>query len=663
MAERYRVFASHLLFKELVGDALGHLYRAGELGPAGIRRTAWLRVFDGPLAARADLAAVAPRARRVNDALQSASIASAVTFTVAGGVLALAHDYVPSQPLSRVLERVASEGFPIPIDNSLLIAEKLALALSAGLAAEIDGTRVVHGLLNPALVFVTYDGECVVAGFGLGDELLAAVGDAAEPSILPYLAPESLLARNPSRQGDVYSLGAILYHLLTGSPLPADPALRMEAIAAARLAGDDEALPDDIRSLLGRSLAERAQDRFSSASDFKKELDRLLYGGAYSPTTFNLALFMDRLFRTEIEGDERERALETALDVAPYLVRPVEMPEEPRIEIEETGAETSRPRGWVIGAAAAAVVAAVAAAVFLGTRGPDAPAPPPTPTADEIAAQRQAQEDAMRALTQSLVQEMMAAKEAEIRKELTDRQAKIDDLQRRLRASEQQVKVGQQSSDEERGREALRRQIAAEEEAQRQQEARLEAERQRAEETARQQAAVDRTATAVAIAASAVPAASPPPSPEAAAAGAVAAGAAVPAAATVATQPAMAAASPTAAPASPAAREEPAVSRNAFVEPTEVDSLPVAIKVVSPQWSLVAQRSRRWGVIILQATVNADGAVDDVKVLRADDTGFGIPEAAIAAARQYRFKPGTKAGVQIRTYATITVPYRFDKVR
>ena len=100
---------------------------------------------------------------------------------------------------------------------------------------------------------------------------------------------------------------------------------------------------------------------------------------------------MDRLFRTEIEGDERERARESALDVAPYLARPVEMPDEPQIELEETAAPPPRRRGWLIGAAAAAAVAAVAATVFLGTRGAGAPAPPPTPTAEEIAAQRQAQ--------------------------------------------------------------------------------------------------------------------------------------------------------------------------------------------------------------------------------------------------------------------------------
>ncbi len=72
-------------------------------------------------------------------------------------------------------------------------------------------------------------------------------------------------------------------------------------------------------------------------------------------------------------------------------------------------------------------------------------------------------------------------------------------------------------------------------------------------------------------------------------------------------------------------------------------------------------RSRRKGTVILQATVNAEGRVDDVKILRADETGFGIPEAVMEAVRKYRFKPGMKDGVKIKTYATVTQRFVFNR--
>jgi TonB family protein len=396
------------------------------------------------------------------------------------------------------------------------------------------------------------------------------------------------------------------------------------------MAYDDSALPDDISSVLQKTLADRPQDRYSSAADFKKELDRLLYGGAYSPTTFNLALFMDRLFRSEMEAEDLALEEERSVDVTPYLEAATPEPAPIPIDEDDEAVGPLVRKPFVIAAAAAGILAVSGLWYTIG-RGPATPPPQPTPTAAEIAAQRQAQEDKMRELAESLVREMMAEKEDEIRKELADRQAKIDELQQRLVASEGRAQKGQLTNEEEQNRQAIQRQLAAEEEAQRQREAELEAERLQAEEEARQQAAAQQTATAVAeeeealLAAAATPT-PPPPTP------------------TMVPTP-----EPT----------EVVVEPNSFFEPSDVDSLPVIVKEQAVEWPGAAQKSRRQGVIILQATVNADGFVEAVKVLRADDEGFGIPQAAENAAMGYRFKPGTKAGINIKTYATITVPYRF----
>jgi TonB family protein len=339
---------------------------------------------------------------------------------------------------------------------------------------------------------------------------------------------------------------------------------------------------------------------------------------------------MDRLFRAEIEAEEEQRAVEMAVDVTPFLGSAIEPEPDPLIEPAMDGGIAARlGKGLWIGVAAAVVVA-VASTIFIVTRGPETPPPPPTPTAADMAAQRQAQDQKIRALAEGLVSEMMAEKEQEIREELLDRQTKIEELQKRLQASERRARQGQLSSDEQRRREELQRQIAAEEEAQRQRETELEAERQRAAEEVRQQAAAQQTAAeeeaqlAASLTAT-VPAPTEAPTPRA----------------TVITSP------------------EATIEENSFVDPSETDSLPVVIKDAPVVWPQAALRSRRNGVVIVQATVDATGKVVAVKVLRADHDGFGIPEAVLDAARNYRFKPGTKDGVPITTYATVTKVYRF----
>ena len=641
MAEAYSVFASYLRFKEVVSDPLGHLYRAGEIDASGVQRAVWLRVFDQPIIEAADIIAGFDRANAIADAVQSTNVARA-DFAVDDGTPAMATDFVASQPLSRVLDHITKEQFPISVDNALLIAEKIALALSATLTAEIDGERVVHGFLHPSLVFVTNDGEGIVTGFGVAEQLLTLIDDQFSADVIqPYLAPEVLQTRVASRQGDVYSLGAILFHLLTGATLPTAIDERAGAIAAANFAFEEEAIPDDIRELLQRALAPHPEERFRSAADFKKELGRLLYGGGYSPTTFNLALFMDRLFRPEIEAEEADFASELATDVGPYLA-PAVTPE-PVLDSIDSGPALKGRGLWIgLGVAGAAAIAAMLwLTVF---RGPTTPPPPPMPTAEAIAAERLAQNEKMRELAEGLVAEMMAQKEEEIRGELVARQAKIDELQRRLTESENRAQQGQLTGEDAQKLEELQRQIATEEETQRQRETELEAERLQAAEEAQQLAVAHQTATAaVEAAAMAETAATSTP-----------------------TFPPTPTSAPTAIPIeAPTPRPQaveragPSVEENSFVDPTEVDSPPAILKKSPVTWSRTAILSRRKGVVVLQATVNAKGLVEDVTILRADHEGFGIPQAVMDAVMKYRFKPGSKNGVPVKTHFSISARYDF----
>ena len=641
MAEAYSVFASYLRFKEVLSDPLGHLYRAGEFDASGVQRAVWLRVFDQPIIQAADVIAGFDRANAIAEAVHSTNVARA-DFAVDDGTPAIVTDFVASQPLSRVLDRVAKERFPIPVDNALLISEKIASALCATLTAEIDGERVVHGFLHPSLIFVTNDGEGIVSGFGIAEQLLTLIDDQVSADVIhPYLAPEVLDSRAASRRGDVYSLGAILFHLLTGVTLPTLTGDRASALAEAKFAYEEENIPDDIKALLQRALAQHPEERFSSAADFKKELGRLLYGGAYSPTTFNLALFMDRLFRPEIETDDADFARELAMDVSPHLA-PVVTPE-PVIETTSSPPALKGRGLWLgLGVAGAAAIAATLWLTVL--RGPVTPLPPPTPTAEAIAAERQAQDEKMKELAEGLVAEMMAQKEEEIRGELVARQAKIDELQQRLLESENRAQQGQLTGEDARKREELQLQIATEEEAQRQRETELETERLPAAEEAQQQAMAQQTATAAveAIALAAAAVASTPTLPP------------TPTSTPTAVPTMVPAPEPTA-----AVKAGPSVEENSFVDPTEVDSPPAIIKKSPVVWSRTAIHSRRQGVVVLQVTVNAKGLVEDVKILRVDHEGFGIPQAVKDAVMKYHFKPGSKDGVLVKTYFSVVARYDF----
>ncbi len=653
MPKAYSTFGGYILFKEMLDDELGHLYRAAEITKDGVKRTVFLRTFDAPNVPKADLVGQLDDANKVGKILQAANVVSKPVCFVKDGVPAVAFDFVAAQPLSRVLEKVHEEGFPVPVDNALLILEKLALALSAALTVESGGHALVHGFLHPAMMLVSNDGEGLVAGFGLADQLLGLV-DQAEiaDSVHPYLAPEVLVTRNASKRADVYSLGAILYQLLTGQRVPTRPEERAGILDSAELAYDERPIPDDIKTLLHKALATRPEERFSSAADFKKELDKLLYGGAYSPTTFNLALFMDRLFRAEVEAEEKEREVEAKIDWAEYLApEPEPEPEPVAVSATAAAAGGGGNKGLLIGGLVVAVAIIVGLVVVIG-RGGGGGDIPPTPSPEQVAAERAANEQRLRELAAQMVEERMKEREEQLRQEMEDKQQKINELQKQLKATEKGTAL---SAEDQKKRDELQRQIAAEQEAKRQMEAAAEAERQKALQQARQEAAAQQAATATAVAAVKVTESRPtvPPPTQA------------PAQATAA--PTSVAALPTAAAAQPTAAAGPAgpvtITENMFLHPSDVDTLPVMIKEEKVEWSRAASRSNKKGMVIVQATVDADGKVESVSVLRADESGFDIPQSVIESVKKYRFKPATKNGIKVKSYATVTCRFNFRSSR
>ncbi len=139
--------------------------------------------------------------------------------------------------------------------------------------AEAHARRLLHGHLSPDSVFMDLDGRVKVQGFGLvhgyEDLLLALPSD---PLAL-YLPPETLQHQNLSTASDMYAAGALLLHLLSGSP----PGGTEETPRAAwdRDLFKGLSLSTTVKDFIRRMLAPDLLDRYSSASEALKDLSAL----------------------------------------------------------------------------------------------------------------------------------------------------------------------------------------------------------------------------------------------------------------------------------------------------------------------------------------------------------------------------------------------------
>ena len=68
-------------------------------------------------------------------------------------------------------------------------------------------------------------------------------------------------------------------------------------------------------------------------------------------------------------------------------------------------------------------------------------------------------------------------------------------------------------------------------------------------------------------------------------------------------------------------------------------------------------RAKVQGEVVIEAVVLPDGTVGEVKIVRSLDTNFGLDEEALKAARQWRFRPGTRFGDPVAVLVTIALTF------
>jgi WD40 repeat protein/DNA-binding SARP family transcriptional activator len=175
---------------------------------------------------------------------------------------------------------------PLDTDAAGRIIDQVTVALAA---AHRQG--VVHGDVHPANILLDEEGNAYLSDFGIAKDVATgalAARDGGGSPFTSYLAPEELLGGPVTPRTDVYSLGLVLFELLTGRhPLPGPPQ-RLPARdlpAPVPSVGDLRPdLPDGIEEVVGRATAKDPGERFPDAPALATALRGVLRTAPAGPT-------------------------------------------------------------------------------------------------------------------------------------------------------------------------------------------------------------------------------------------------------------------------------------------------------------------------------------------------------------------------------------------
>jgi protein TonB len=84
---------------------------------------------------------------------------------------------------------------------------------------------------------------------------------------------------------------------------------------------------------------------------------------------------------------------------------------------------------------------------------------------------------------------------------------------------------------------------------------------------------------------------------------------------------------------------------------------PTELRRGVPQYTTDAMRARVQGSVIVECVVQTTGTCTNIRIVRALEPSFGLNDEAIKAARQWRFKPGTRRGEPVPVFVTMEIEF------
>jgi len=188
----------------------------------------------------------------------------------AGDVVYMAMEYIQGVELRTLL----TEGQPMALGRALAIAAQVAEGL--GYAHQAG---VVHRDIKPANIMVTADGPVKITDFGIAR--MRASADLTQTGMMlgspKYMSPEQVIGKRADHRSDIFSLGVIVYEMLTGAaPFSGEniTALMYQIVNFAPPAPSsvNKAVPEMLDFILAKMLAKPVEERYADAREVARDL-------------------------------------------------------------------------------------------------------------------------------------------------------------------------------------------------------------------------------------------------------------------------------------------------------------------------------------------------------------------------------------------------------
>ncbi len=300
-------FGQYTLEERIAVGGMAEVWKARMKGFEGFQKTVAIKKILPHLTSSEDFVTMFIDEAKLAAQLNHNNIIQIYDLGKADGEYYIAMEFVEGRDLRAILRTARRRNTAMPEPLALLVAARLADALDyAHRKRDFDDRDLglVHRDISPQNVLISQEGEIKLCDFGIA-KAVSKVGQTQMGALkgkIQYMSPEQAWGREVDARSDIFSLGVLLFEMLTGQVLfeGETEVSVLEAVRECRLRDPralNSSITDGAARVLEKALRKDPAARYRSAREILEEISSILLAMDHAANRVDLARWIDRIFR------------------------------------------------------------------------------------------------------------------------------------------------------------------------------------------------------------------------------------------------------------------------------------------------------------------------------------------------------------------------------
>ena len=306
-------FGKYYLLERINVGGMAEVFKAKTFGVEGFERLLAVKRILPNIAEDEEFIAMFIDEAKIAVQLQHANIAQIFDLGKVEDSFFIALEHVSGKDLRSIFDRLRGKGEVMSVQQACYVMMQVCEGLDyAHNKRDAQGRELhlVHRDISPQNVLIGYEGEVKLIDFGIAKA--AGKASKTQAGILKgkfgYMSPEQVRGLPIDRRSDIFSVGIVLYELLTNERLFVGESdfSTLEKVRNVEImppSSYNKKIPQELERIVLKVLAKDPEDRYQNAIDLHDDLQSFLHkiGEFYSRK--DLAAWMKKMFSVEIEED------------------------------------------------------------------------------------------------------------------------------------------------------------------------------------------------------------------------------------------------------------------------------------------------------------------------------------------------------------------------